>query len=424
MINPEGSLRSFRHRNFRILYPANALSNIGSWAQRVAQDWLVLQLTHSGRDLGLVTGLQFLPALLLSLYGGSLADRFNKRVLLYFTNIGGGLFSFVLGALVITHHVQIWHVYFLAFMLGIFTALDAPIRQAFTSEMVGKGDLANAVSLNSANFNAGRLIGPGLSGLLIAWFGTGPSFMINAGSYIFVIAALYFIRDEELHTSDKPATTAKISEGLKYVRARPDLLAVMVTVFFASTFGLNFQIFNALVATQIFHKGAASYGGLGSIIAIGSLSGALISARLDKGRRPRFIMVGAAVFGSGVALLALAPTYAIYAVMLPFVGCAALTTMISANSYVQTHSDPNIRGRVMGIYLMIFMGGTPAGSPLIGWMSTALGVRQTVAICGGVVVVATLVTYYLMRTKLKAPTIILVADVLALGDRNQSNNAN
>jgi MFS family permease len=290
--------------------------------------------------------------------------------------------------------------------------------------MVGKSDLANAVSLNSANFNAGRLVGPGLSGLLIAWFGTGPSFMINAASYLFVILALYFIRDSELHKSDTPPTTAKVSEALAYVKARPDLMAVMVTIFFAATFGLNFQIFNALVATQIFHKGAASYGGLGSIIAIGSLSGALISARLDKGRRPKFIMAGAAIFGSGVAVLALAPTYTIYAVMLPFVGCAALTTMISANSYVQTHSDPNIRGRVMGIYLMIFMGGTPVGSPLIGWMSTSLGVRQTVAICGGVVVVATLVTYYLMRTKLKAPTSIKIEDVLALGNRNQNNDAN
>lgn len=423
MINPEGSLRSFRHRNFKILYPANALSNIGTWAQRVAQDWLVLQLTHSGRDLGLVTGLQFLPALLFSLYGGSLADRFNKRILLYFTNIGGGLVSFLLGALVITHHVHIWHVYLLAFLLGIFSALDAPIRQAFTSEMVGKGDLANAVSLNSANFNAGRLIGPGLSGLLIAWFGTGPSFLINAASYIFVMAALYFIRDDELHKSDTPPATAKVSEALRYVLARPDLMAVMTTVFFASTFGLNFQIFNALVATQIFHKGAASYGSLGSIIAIGSLSGALISARLDKGRRPRFIIAGAGIFGTGVALLSLAPSYALYAIALPFVGCAALTTMISANSYVQTHSDPNIRGRVMGIYLMIFMGGTPVGSPLIGWLSTALGVRQTVAMCGGVVVIATLITYYVMRSKLKAPTSILVEDVLALSNRNQNHNA-
>ena len=423
MVNPEGSLRYFRHRNFRILYPANALSNIGTWAQRVAQDWLVLQLTHSGRDLGLVTGLQFLPSLLFSLYGGSLADRFNKRRLLYITNVGGGLVSFVLGLLVITHHVHIWHVYLLAFMLGIFSALDAPIRQAFTSEMVGKSDLANAVSLNSANFNAGRLVGPGLSGLLIAWFGTGPSFMINAASYLFVMLALYFIRDEELHKSDTPPATAKVSEALRYVLARPDLIAVMTTVFFAATFGLNFQIFNALVATQIFHKGAASYVGLGSIIAIGSLSGALISARLDKGRRPKFIMTGAALFGSGVAILALAPSYAIYAVMLPFVGCAALTTMISANSYVQTHSDPNIRGRVMGIYLMIFMGGTPVGSPLIGWMSTALGVRQTVAICGGIVVLATAVTFYLMRARLKAPASVLVEDVLSFRERDENNNA-
>ncbi len=402
MINPEGSLRSFRHRNFRILFPANAASNIGTWAQRVAQDWLVLQLTHSGRDLGLVTGLQFLPALLLSLYGGRLADRFNKRILLYITNLGGGAAALLMGILVMTDTVRIWHVYVLAFVLGIFTAIDAPIRQSFTSEMVGKSDLANAVSLNSANFNAGRLIGPGVSGLLIAWFGTGPSFIINAFSYVAVVIALSAIRDEELHIESAPQVDAKIREAWAYVRKRTDIFAVMITVFFAATFGLNFQIFTALMATSIFHKGPASYGSLGSIVAIGSLSGALISAKLDTKRSPRFIMAFAALFGVSVSLTAIAPSYFTYMLTLPIAGALGLTTMIAANSYVQTKTDPALRGRVMGIYLTIFLGGTPLGSPLIGWLAQSIGTRETIFICGLVTLSSSALIYVLLRNKLFA----------------------
>lgn len=402
MINPEGSLRSFRHRNFRILFPANAASNIGTWAQRVAQDWLVLQLTHSGRDLGLVTGLQFLPALLLSLYGGRLADRFNKRILLYITNLGGGFAALLMGLLVMTDTVRIWHVYVLAFVLGIFTAIDAPIRQSFTSEMVGKSDLANAVSLNSANFNAGRLIGPGVSGLLIAWFGTGPSFIINAFSYVTVVIALSAIRDEELHIESAPQVDAKIREAWAYVRKRTDIFAVMITVFFAATFGLNFQIFTALMATSIFHKGPASYGSLGSIVAIGSLSGALISAKLDTKRSPRFIMAFAALFGVSVSLTAIAPSYFTYMLTLPIAGALGLTTMIAANSYVQTKTDPALRGRVMGIYLTIFLGGTPLGSPLIGWLAQGIGTRETIITCGLVTLLSSALIYALLRNKLFA----------------------
>jgi len=402
VINPEGSLRSFRHRNFRILFPANAASNIGTWAQRVAQDWLVLQLTHSGRDLGLVTGLQFLPALLLSLYGGRLADRFNKRILLYITNLGGGFAALLMGLLVMTDTVRIWHVYVLAFVLGIFTAIDAPIRQSFTSEMVGKSDLANAVSLNSANFNAGRLIGPGVSGLLIAWFGTGPSFIINAFSYVTVVIALSAIRDEELHIESAPQVDAKIREAWAYVRKRTDIFAVMITVFFAATFGLNFQIFTALMATSIFHKGPASYGSLGSIVAIGSLSGALISAKLDTKRSPRFIMAFAALFGVSVSLTAIAPSYFTYMLTLPIAGALGLTTMIAANSYVQTKTDPALRGRVMGIYLTIFLGGTPLGSPLIGWLAQGIGTRETIITCGLVTLLSSALIYALLRNKLFA----------------------
>ena len=397
MVSETGSLRAFRHRNFRLLFAANAISNIGTWAQRVAQDWLVLELTHSGRDLGLVTGLQFLPSLLLSMYGGSLADRFNKRKLLVITNLGGGITSLLIGLLVVSHNIELWHVYLLAFGLGVFGAIDAPVRQAFNSEIVGKSDVANAISLNSANFNAGRLVGPGLSGLLIAWFGTGPSFLLNAFSYVFVLGALAFMRESDLFIEFERAPKAKIREALAYVKSRKDILAVMITVFFASTFGLNFQIFNALMATKIFGRGAATYGGMGSIVAIGSLSGALISARLDKRHGPRFIAAFACAFGSAEVILSFAPTYLTYALLLPVCGGLALTTLIAANSFVQTSTDPGLRGRVMGIYLMVFMGGTPFGSPLIGWLSSSIGVRQTVTLCGSVTVVAALGTSLFVR---------------------------
>ncbi len=411
-IKETGSLRSFRHRNFRLLFFSNLISNIGSWAQRIAQDWLVLELTHSGRDLGLVTGLQFLPSLIFSMYAGSLADRMSKRKLLLITNIGGGLTSLILGLLVITHNVHIWQVFILAFFLGLFGALDAPVRQSFTAEMVGKSDLANAVSLNSANFNAGRLIGPGVSGLLIAAFHTGPSFLLNAASYIFVIGSLLAIRESDLFIEDRPKSLAKASEALRYVRARPDILAVMLTVFFAGTFGLNFQIYNALMATQIFHKGPATYGFLGTIIAIGSLSAALLSAKLDTRRGVRFILRFAGIFGTVLVIASAAPNYILYAIALPVVGMIALTTMISANSYVQGHTDPAIRGRVMGIYLMVFMGGTPFGSPLIGWLCTQIGVRESIALCGAITGIAPLIIFLFMRDRLIAPASVKVEDVL------------
>jgi MFS family permease len=387
-VNNGGVLRALRHRNFRILYPALALSNIGTWSQRVAQDWLVLQLTNSAQDLGIVTGLQFLPTLAFSLWAGVLADRFNKRVLLFFTNLGAGLSAATLGFLVVSNQVQIWQVYLLAFILGIFSALDAPIRQSFTSELVSKTDLANAVSLNSANFNAGRLIGPGLSGVLIAAFGTGPSFFINSLSYLALMVSIALIRENDLHLTEKPAQRATMREAFSYVKARPDLRFIMITVFFATTFGLNFQIFNSLMARLEFGLGPAEFGGLGSILAVGSLSGALIAMRLEHWRIPKRIMAGAIVFGVTLALLSLAPNYVSYSIVLPFAGTIALLTMISANSYVQTHTHPHLRGRVMGIYLLIFMGGTPIGSPLIGFFAELIGIRMTIFCCGTVAAVA------------------------------------
>jgi len=392
------ALRSFKHRNFRILYPANALSNIGTWTQRVAQDWLVLELTNNdAATLGLVTAIQFLPAMLLSLYGGLLADRFSKRKLLLLTNFGAGLSSVVLGVLVVTNSVELWHVYALALLLGIFTAIDSPIRVSFTSELVGKDDLANAVSLNSANFNVGRLVGPALSGYLIYYFGTGPSFLINTATYVVMVATLLVIRDKDLHITVKPKRANKLSEAFTYVRDRRDLMLVMLTVFFTTTFGLNFQIFIALMATKEFGMGPDQFGALGSILAVGSLSGALIAARLEKHRTTTNILRGAALFGVLVMASAYLPTPVMYAIMLPIMGATVLLTLISANTYVQSNTSSALRGRVMGIYLMIFMGGTPIGSPLIGFLAAQFGIRATIMFCGVVVLLAVLILRNVFR---------------------------
>lgn len=412
-VKADGNWRSFRHRNYRILFPANAASNIGTWAQRVAQDWLILQLTNnSGTYLGLVTAVQFAPVLLFSLHGGALADRVNKRKLLIATNFVGALSSLGLGILVLMGHVQVWHVFFFAATLGISSAVDAPIRQSFTSEIVGHSDIANAVSLNSANFNAGRLVGPALSGFLIARFDTGPSFLINAFTYLFVILALLRMRESDFFIVEKKVTQGTVREGLEYALARPDLYVVMLVVFFVATFGLNMQIFNALMATKEFEKGPASFGLLGTYVAIGSLIGALISARLERFRRTIFVIKGGAVFSLAITLLSLAPTYTIYSLWLPLCGLSALTMLITANSLIQVNSDPAIRGRVSGIYLLIFMGGTPFGSPLIGWLVEIIGVRQTIALCGLISLGACLTIWVIFRNKVKLPKDISVEGVL------------
>ena len=412
-VDKDGNWRAFRHRNFRILYPANALSNIGTWAQRVAQDWLVLELTdNNGAALGLVTAVQFAPVLLFSLHGGKMADRVNKRKLLIWTNAVAGLASLVIGILVITKVIELWHVFVGAAVLGISTAIDAPIRQAFTSEIVGHSDVANAVSLNSANFNAGRPVGPALSGFLIAHFSTGPSFIINATTYLFVIAALVAMREKDFFIHKKEETLGTIREGIRYAMARPDLYVVMALIFFAATFGLNFQIFNALMATKEFGKGPASYGLLGTFIAVGSLTGALLSARLERFRNTRYIIKLGIVFSFSVMVLSIAPSYLWYALWLPICGITALTMLISANSYVQTHSDPAVRGRVMGIYLLIFMGGTPFGSLLIGWMTETIGVRETIAACGGISLLAAVVIWAFFKDRVEEPADLRVSAVL------------
>ncbi len=417
-----GNWRSFRHRNYSILFPANTVSNIGSWAQRIAQDWLVLELTNNnGTYLGLVTAVQFAPVLLFSLHGGAMADRIDKRKVLIATNVVGGAASIGLGLLVVSNAVQLWHVFVLAGVLGISTAIDAPVRQAFTSELVGHDDLPNAVSLNSANFNGGRLIGPAVSGLLIAAFGTGPSFLVNGASYFFVILALIRIDAKALFHQDQERSLGNIREGIAYAKARPDIYVVMIMVFALATFGLNFQIFNALMATQEFGLGPASFGLMGTFIAIGSLTGAIGSAQLERFRTTRFVIIGGMLFSISIMVLSVLPNYTTYIVWLPICGVTALITLVSANSIVQTSTDQAIRGRVMGLYLLIFMGGTPFGSPLIGLATDYIGIRPTIALCGGISLGASLFVWIKYRNKVATPADISVTGVLKTANSNQNN---
>ena len=387
-------------RNYRIYATGAFVSNIGTWMGRVAQDWLVLtELTrHSSSALGIVTGLQFLPFLLLAPWTGVVADRFAKRRLLAVTQTALALSSLGLGLVTVTGHAQLWMVYVAALWTGVATAFDNPARQTFVSEMVPRDRLTNAVSLNSASFNAGRLIGPGLAGLTIAAFGTGWTLLTNTLTFVAVLLALAAMRTSELKPAPRLARgKGAIKEGVRYVRNRPDIQLVMLLVFVLGTFGMNFQVTTALMATKEFGKGPEEYGLLGSIMAIGSLTAALLSARRAQARL-RTLLVALVGFTAATAFASLAPTYVLFAIALVPTGLAALTALTTANAMVQTRVEAAMRGRVMALYMAIFMGGTPLGAPLIGWIGDAWGPRWTIAI-GTIAVGVTLVavSYWLAK---------------------------
>jgi MFS family permease len=389
------TFRSLSIRNYRLYASGAVVSNVGTWMQRVAQDWLVLQLTaNSGTALGITTGLQFLPILLLSPYAGLIADRFPKRRLLQVTQLMLAGPALVLGVLAVTGVAQTWHVYLLAFAFGIGSAFDAPARQSFVSEIVGPDDLTNAVGLNSASFNLARMIGPALAGLLIAALGSGVSatgavILVNAVSYGAVIYSLQRMRERDLTPAVREERhKGMIRDGVRCTLARPDLMLVLTIVFFAGTFGLNFQLTSALMATEVFHKGAGEYGLLGTTLAIGSLSGALLAAR--RGRiRHRLVILAAVAFGVAEIVAGVLPSYLTFALWTPVLGLASLTMITSANATFQMSVAPAMRGRVMALYMMVFMGGTPLGAPIVGWVGQTFGARWTLVGGGAVTILGT-----------------------------------
>jgi MFS family permease len=391
------TFRALSNYNYRLYAAGGVVSNTGTWMQRVAQDWLVLQLTNnSGTALGITTGLQFLPILLFSPYAGLIADRFPKRRLLQVTQLMMAVPALLLGMLAITGLVETWHVYTLAFVFGVGTAFDAPARQSFVSEMVRRDDLSNAVGLNSASFNAARIVGPALAGFMIAWLGggvqaTGWVIAINALTYAAVVLALQRMREWELN-SPEPQRRQKgmIRDGMRYIRSRPDIMMILAIVFFAGTFGLNFQMTSALMATEVFGKGASEYGILGTTMAVGSLSGALLAARRTMVRH-RLVILSAVAFGVAEVIGGLAPSYLTFAAWTPVIGITALTMITAANTTVQMTTAPELRGRVMALYMMIFMGGTPLGAPIVGWIGEVFGARWTLIGGGAITVLGTLV---------------------------------
>lgn len=397
------TFRSLRHRNYRIYWSGMFVSNTGTWMQRVAQDWLVLVVLGGGAQaVGIATGLQFLPFLLFGPFAGVLADRLPKRLLLMCTNGFMGATGLALGALVLTGVAEIWHVYVLAFLLGTGAALDNPARQAFVSELVDAEDITNAVALNSASFNGARLIGPAVAGLLIGVLGTGLVFVINGVSFIAPMLALAFMRlgarRPSAGAADGLGALGRLRDGLAYVRSRPDLVMVLIVIFGLGTFGMNFQMTMALMAAEVYHKGPDEYGLLGTIMAVGTLSGALIAARRAVPRR-RLIIGGAMLFGALELAAGLMPTYLLFALSLVPVGVLVMTVLTAANAYIQTTVPAHLRGRVLSLYVTILMGGTPAGAPVIGWVASAFGPRWSLLGGGILTMVCTVVAFAALASR-------------------------
>lgn len=360
--------------------------------QRIAQDWLVVQLTAaSGVAVGTTVALQFLPMLLFGLWGGVIADRLPKRQILMVTRTGMGAVSLALGLLAFTGVVQVWHVYALAFALGLITAVDNPTRQSFVVEVVGRDDLPNAVGLNSATFNLARVIGPALAGFLIHLTDLSVVLFLSALTYAGMLVALARMRRSELEPGE-PARPGRgqLREGLAYVRARPQLLLPIVVAGVLGTFGFNFQMMLALMSKETFGAGAGHFGLLSTAVAVGSLAGALVAAK-RKVPRHRIIVGAAMAFGVLEVVCGLMPSYAALMVMLVPTGMAALTMSTSVNAYLQLGTSPEIRGRVMALYIIVFLGGKPVATPLLGWVGDALGARYTFVLAGAICFVATVV---------------------------------
>jgi MFS family permease len=404
-----GTFRSLRGFNYRMWAGGAFVSNVGTWMQRTAQDWIVLtQLTHhNATAVGVVMSLQFGPQVLLLPLTGFAADHLDRRKLLFATQGAMGALALGLGILTVAGLVQLWHVYVFAFLLGCVSAFDAPARQTFVSELVVEADLSNAVGLNSTSFNAARMIGPAIAGVLIAAVGSGWVFLINAASFAAVLCSLSLLRVDELHRTDRAhRTRGSLAEGFRYVWKRPDLKAMLLMMFLIGTFGLNFPIFISTMSVTVFHAGASQFGLLSSVMALGSVAGALLAARRE---RPHIaiLLAGAAVFGFGCSLSAIMPNYWLFGLALVLIGVSAQTFTTTVNSMVQLSTEPAMRGRVVAILLAIAMGGTPIGAPIVGWVADAWGPRWALGIGAGsglgaaIVGVGYLIKYRRLRVGLR-----------------------
>jgi MFS family permease len=382
------TFRSLHTRNFRLFASGQLVSNTGAWVQRIAQDWLVLSITGSATAVGITTALQFLPTLLFGLAGGVIADRYPKRRVLFCTQIGMSSMATTLAILTLGHHVQVWHVYLVAFGLGAVVAVDNPTRQSFVNEMVGPEQLRNAVSINASVFQIGALIGPAISGILINAVGSGYAFAVNAASYSASMTALLLMRESELHPAPASRDGTRVRDGLRYVASRPDVLWPTVLVGVFGLFTVNLPVTLAAYARSVFGIGASGYGLLTSVLAVGSVTGALISAGRSR-TRLRALVAIAGTLATLYMIAALAPSEWTYSPVLVGVGAATLLLYTSANSSVQLAADDSIRGRVMSVYLMVFIGSGAIGGPLVGWLDEYLGPRAGMLISGLVPAIVT-----------------------------------
>jgi MFS family permease len=390
------NLSALRVRNFRLFASGQVLSLTGRWMFFTTQDWLVVQLGGHGTALGIVTALQFLPTLLLSPYTGVLADRFPKRSILFVTQ---GYFCLVAAfafTTVATHTATITSVCVQAFLVGLMWSLDTPTRQSFVSEMVGTEHITNAIAINSVVFNSARIVGPSLAGLAIAAFGDAPVFALTTFTQLGVLTGLLRMRTSELTPAKRiERGKGQVREGLRYVRNRPDLLLPIVVIFVVSAVGLNFPVTLALSARQ-FHGGSATYGLLSSTLAVGSLAGALVATRRTRPRQ-RTMVLGALAFGVAECVDALMPDLPLFMIALVPTGLAILTLTTTCNAYVQVRTDETFRGRVMALYLMVFLGSTPIGAPLVGLICQHWGARAGLAAGGIASIAAGLGAYLWLR---------------------------
>jgi MFS family permease len=390
---------SLGNGNYRIWAVGALISNIGTWMQRTAQNWLVLTaLTdNNATAVGIVMALQYGPHILLLPWTGFVADHFDRRRLLLFTQATMGVLALALGVLTVLGLVQLWHVYIFAFLFGCTTAFDSPARQTFVGELVGDDLLANAVALNSTSFNAARMIGPAAAGLCIAGLGTGWAFVLNGLSFLAVLTSLMFLRVKHLHPSVRAKRgRGSLIGGFRYVLGRPDLQTIVIMLFLIGTFGLNFQIFISTMCVTVFHAGVRAYGLLSSIMAIGTIIGAVLAAGRE---RPKmgYLLASAVVFGLGCALAGAMPNIALFGAALVVIGIASLTFTNTTNSLMQLATEPAMRGRVMAIRLAVALGGTPIGAPIAGWVADRFGPRWALGLGAAAGLAAALIAIRYLR---------------------------
>jgi MFS family permease len=406
------TFKSLRIRNYRLYFGGQIISMAGTWMQIVAQSWLVLQLTGSGVALGLVTALQFLPVLVAGAWGGTLADRFDKRMLATWTQVVAAVLALSLGLVVATGVVELWMVYAFAFLLGCVAVVDVPARQSFVMEMVPAEDVPNAIGLNTTIFTSARIVGPAIGAVLISTVGLSWCFFINGISFIAVIAGLMAMNPQELRQVPRvPRAKGQVREGLRYVWASSELRSTLLLMTVVGTLAFNFRILLPLMASSTFGGGAGVYGLLSSVMGVGTLLGALLSA--GRARPTRALLVGSTVlFGILMVAAAAAPTLLLEAIALVPLGAVSIVFVATANSTLQLNSSDAMRGRVMALYSVVFLGSTPIGSPIVGWLAENINPRVAFLVPGIATLAAGLVALYVLRASKLAEGRVEVASSL------------